>query len=137
MEARILEDPATGNPCGKHRKSQAQPSGPFLRAGAPRPHLPSPPVIGDVAVHEPAGVVRHPADDIDGHDGSCRTVGEGQSDREQTHSVTLSLQGGRCQADEGISLDLVPGVQGSEGNFEADTVLSGSVAKPEVTLTSG
>lgn len=33
-------------------------------------HLLSPSIIGDVAVHEPAGMVRQPADDIHSHDGS-------------------------------------------------------------------
>lgn len=53
------------------------------------PHLLGPPVVRDVAVHEPADVVRHPADDIHSHEGSCRT-GERQTDRKHV-TVTPSL----------------------------------------------
>lgn len=92
MEARVPKDPAIGNPCGEHRQSQARPRGPSLRAWVPALHLPSPPVIGNVAVHEPADVIRHPADDIHSHNGSCRTGGEGESDRANIPSYAISRE---------------------------------------------
>ena len=78
METRVLERPATGGFPWRAQAILAPCHGPPMSWGS-SPHSLSPLFVRDVAVHEPADVVRHPADDIHGHNGSCRTGGERQT----------------------------------------------------------
>lgn len=63
---------------------------PALCARALLPHSLSPRVIRDVAVHEPADMVRQPADDIHGHDGSCRAWESERQRQEKANTFSVT-----------------------------------------------
>lgn len=72
------------------------------------PHLLSPRVLRDVAVHKPSGMVWQPADDIHCHNGPCKWVWREKWQTVQTCPQLMPLSE-RCHHDI-ISPELVPRV---------------------------